>query len=371
MEGFVAEAMHAGALGLSTGLEFKPGREAPTDEIVRLNKVVGRYGGYYTSHIRNRDAELQESIDEFLQIIREGGTSGEISHFNVRNRTGAAPGAWQRAVDTMQAAREVEGLDVLADTTPFRDGLGADGRDPAAVGDGGRLGGDLQAAPRPRRPRAAARTSATATGASSTAANGTACGCRRARSTRGSRARTSTRSPPCSGRSEWDCYFDILAAAGPGDREHPPDRRALHRRAPGRDDHAPALLARRRRLHERARHRPRRHLRPPGLLRGARPLPDAPRPRARHAAARGGDPEDDDACRPSTSACDDRGRLERGYARRRRRARPRPARGRLDARRSAATTSRASTRCSSTAPPSSPAASTPGALPGRHLPRAG
>src|SRR5439155_11487400 len=33
-------------------------------------------------------------------------------------------GAWQRAVDTMQAAREVEGLDVLADTTPSKDGLG-------------------------------------------------------------------------------------------------------------------------------------------------------------------------------------------------------------------------------------------------------
>jgi N-acyl-D-aspartate/D-glutamate deacylase len=125
MEDYVAEAMHAGALGLSTGLEFKPGREAPTDEIVRLNKVVGRYGGHYTSHMRNRDSSLQESTEEFLRVIREGGTKGEISHFNVRNRTGAAPGAWQRAVDTMQAAREVEGLDVLADTTPFRDGLGA------------------------------------------------------------------------------------------------------------------------------------------------------------------------------------------------------------------------------------------------------
>ena len=156
MEGYVAEAMHAGALGLSTGLEFKPGREAPTEEIVRLNKVVGRYGGHYTSHMRNRDSSLQDSTEEFLRIIREGGTRGEISHFNVRNRTGAAPGAWQRAVDTMQAAREVEGLDVLADTTPFRDGLGADGRDPAAVGAGRRLGGGLQAPARPRRARAAA-----------------------------------------------------------------------------------------------------------------------------------------------------------------------------------------------------------------------
>jgi N-acyl-D-amino-acid deacylase len=56
--------------------------------------------------------------------VREGGTHGEISHLNVRHRTNAAPGAWQRAVDTMAAARE-SGLDVLADTTPFRDGLGS------------------------------------------------------------------------------------------------------------------------------------------------------------------------------------------------------------------------------------------------------
>src|SRR5882757_595478 len=72
MEDFVREAMHAGALGLSTGLEFNPGRLAPTEELIRLNKVVGEYDGYYTSHIRNRDSQLQESIEEFLTIIREG-----------------------------------------------------------------------------------------------------------------------------------------------------------------------------------------------------------------------------------------------------------------------------------------------------------
>jgi N-acyl-D-amino-acid deacylase len=96
---------------------------APTEELVRLNAVVGEYDGYYTSHVRNRDAHLQDSIDEFLHIVREGGTRGEISHLNVRHRTGAAPGAWERAVETMATARE-GGLDVLADTTPFKDGLG-------------------------------------------------------------------------------------------------------------------------------------------------------------------------------------------------------------------------------------------------------
>ncbi|MBA3787611.1 MAG: amidohydrolase family protein, partial [Actinobacteria bacterium] len=41
MEGYVHEAMQSGALGMSTGLEFNPGREATTEELRRLNSVAG------------------------------------------------------------------------------------------------------------------------------------------------------------------------------------------------------------------------------------------------------------------------------------------------------------------------------------------
>lgn len=123
MEALVREAMEAGALGLSTGLEFEPGRSAPTEEVLRLASVAGEYGGCYVSHIRNRDAHLQEAVEEFLDIARRSGTSGEISHLNVRYGTGAPEGAWERAVDTMARARH-EGLNVLADTTPFTEGIG-------------------------------------------------------------------------------------------------------------------------------------------------------------------------------------------------------------------------------------------------------
>ena len=51
----------------------------------------------------------------------------------------------------------------------------------------------------------------------------------------------------------WDCFFDVLADAGHGVREHPRRRPALHRRAHGRDDLAPALLPRRRHVHGDAR----------------------------------------------------------------------------------------------------------------------
>jgi len=123
MDRFMREAMDAGAMGMSTGLEFNPGREATADELKRLNAIAGEYDGIYTSHVRNRDAGILEAIAEFLEVARAGGIRAEISHLNVRHNTGAPDRGWERAVEMMAAARD-EGMDVLADTTPFLDGLG-------------------------------------------------------------------------------------------------------------------------------------------------------------------------------------------------------------------------------------------------------
>jgi len=128
MASLLREAMDAGVLGLSTGLEFEPGRWATTDEIVRLAKVVGEYDGYYASHIRNRAKYLQPAMDEFMEIVQRSGVHGQVSHLNVRYNTGAPEGAWDRAVKTLEEAR-ASGLDVAADCTPLQDGLGG----PAAI----------------------------------------------------------------------------------------------------------------------------------------------------------------------------------------------------------------------------------------------
>jgi N-acyl-D-amino-acid deacylase len=122
METFVREAMEAGALGLSTGLEFEPGRTAPVEEVIHLAQVTGEYDGYYASHMRNRDEFIKESTQEFLDIVRESGTMGEISHLNVRHNT-APEGSWDMAVGMLEQARK-EGLDVMADTTPLVYGTG-------------------------------------------------------------------------------------------------------------------------------------------------------------------------------------------------------------------------------------------------------
>jgi N-acyl-D-amino-acid deacylase len=122
MEAFTREAMEAGCEGMTTGLEFEPGRPAPTEEIIRIARVVGEYRGYYGSHIRNRDTAYQQAVEEFLRIVRESGTIGELSHMNIRHNT-APEGTWERAVETLTAAR-AGGLNVMADTTPFIDGTG-------------------------------------------------------------------------------------------------------------------------------------------------------------------------------------------------------------------------------------------------------
>jgi N-acyl-D-amino-acid deacylase len=123
MVAMVEEAMDAGALGLSTGLEFDPGRRATTEEVVALAKVAGAHDGYYASHIRNRAKVLQPAIEEFVDIVRRSGAHGQVSHLNVRANTGAAEDAWERAVATVEQARE-EGLDIQADCTPYQDGGG-------------------------------------------------------------------------------------------------------------------------------------------------------------------------------------------------------------------------------------------------------
>jgi N-acyl-D-amino-acid deacylase len=123
MEDHVREAMDAGALGLSTGLEFEPGRRASTEEVKRLAWVVGGTFGYYASHIRNRAKHLQAAIEEFVEIVESCHCKGQVSHLNVRYNTGEAPDAWERAVETVMGLEE-RGWDVGADCTPYQDGGG-------------------------------------------------------------------------------------------------------------------------------------------------------------------------------------------------------------------------------------------------------
>jgi N-acyl-D-amino-acid deacylase len=123
MEALLRVGLEAGAVGFSTGLEFEPGRSSLPSEIHRLARVVREYDGLYASHIRNRADQVLEALDEFLAVVRAAGLRGEVSHLNIRYNTGAPEAALARCIARIEQAR-AEGFDVLTDMTPLTHGIG-------------------------------------------------------------------------------------------------------------------------------------------------------------------------------------------------------------------------------------------------------
>jgi N-acyl-D-amino-acid deacylase len=116
MKALVADAMHDGALGISTALIYPPGHYAKTEELIELAKVASRYGGLYATHMRSEGAAEMPALDEAIRIGREALLPVEIFHLKVTGKT--RWGGMPRVVAKIQAARD-SGLDIRADMYPY------------------------------------------------------------------------------------------------------------------------------------------------------------------------------------------------------------------------------------------------------------
>ncbi|MFA6450183.1 MAG: D-aminoacylase [bacterium] len=74
------ECMEAGAVGLSTGLQYVPGSQSETSELVALGKVLSKYDGIFTSHLRSYMNTLPQAVDEIIEIARTNEIRTQISH---------------------------------------------------------------------------------------------------------------------------------------------------------------------------------------------------------------------------------------------------------------------------------------------------
>ncbi|MFW6361716.1 MAG: N-acyl-D-amino-acid deacylase family protein [Spirochaetota bacterium] len=116
MESLLATELEAGAWGFSTGLAYMPGCFAGFEELKALAAVTARYGGVYTSHIRNQGNELLGSVEEAIGLAESTGVAVVISHlkaYGVSNwgKAGAA-------LERIEAARS-KGYKVMADFYPY------------------------------------------------------------------------------------------------------------------------------------------------------------------------------------------------------------------------------------------------------------
>ena len=123
MERLLGEALEDGAFGMSTGLEFEPGRTCSPEEPLRLAGLLKKYDALYASHIRNRDSKVLDALDEFINVVETHGIRGQVSHLNIRHNTHAPEGAAAACAKRLADAR-ARGVDVLADMTPLNYGTG-------------------------------------------------------------------------------------------------------------------------------------------------------------------------------------------------------------------------------------------------------
>jgi N-acyl-D-amino-acid deacylase len=72
--------MAAGAIGLSTGLEYDPGIYSAKEEVLTLAREAAKRGGRYISHIRSEDRYLWDALDEIVEIGRQTGMPVQVSH---------------------------------------------------------------------------------------------------------------------------------------------------------------------------------------------------------------------------------------------------------------------------------------------------
>jgi len=117
----VAEALDAGAIGLSFGLEFIPGRVADAEELRRLCVVAAERNKLTSWHVRNRDRKFVEAVDEAISVTRAAGASLQLSHLSAK--PGSSPRSWNRVMEQVYLARE-GGLDVQCDMIPYVAGPG-------------------------------------------------------------------------------------------------------------------------------------------------------------------------------------------------------------------------------------------------------
>lgn len=116
MRGLLIEDMKAGALGLSTGLEYDPAIYSSTAEIITLAREAAARGGRYSSHIRSEDVAFDAAIGEFLEVAEKARIPAHLSH--IKLAMSARWGDAGKVLARLDAAR-AKGLQITADIYPY------------------------------------------------------------------------------------------------------------------------------------------------------------------------------------------------------------------------------------------------------------
>jgi N-acyl-D-amino-acid deacylase len=131
MRALLREQLRQGAVGMSAGLEYDPGRWSTTDEVVELARELPAVNGVYISHERSEGSDplwyvpsqdgpsavtLLDAVRETIEIGEKSGARVVASHLKAKGEH--YWGSSAAAVTLIQRARD-RGVDVWADQYPY------------------------------------------------------------------------------------------------------------------------------------------------------------------------------------------------------------------------------------------------------------
>jgi N-acyl-D-aspartate/D-glutamate deacylase len=119
MKRLIAQAMDEGAMGLSTSLLMPPSSVASTANLTDLATVARRYGGIYSTHIRDEGEGVFAAIAEAIQVGAGARIPVDIIHMKIAHQK-----LWGRASEIVAMVEKARaaGQDVRANVYPYTAG---------------------------------------------------------------------------------------------------------------------------------------------------------------------------------------------------------------------------------------------------------
>ncbi|MGM0506339.1 MAG: N-acyl-D-amino-acid deacylase family protein [Bacteroidota bacterium] len=117
MQEMLFASLEAGSFGMSTGLEYTPGRFSDLEELVSLAEILAERDALLTSHMRSEDADgMEEALGELLLQGARSGARVHVSH--IKLVLGNDPAQAERILEHLEESRQ-SGIQVTADIYPY------------------------------------------------------------------------------------------------------------------------------------------------------------------------------------------------------------------------------------------------------------
>lgn len=113
----LAEALDAGALGMSSGLFTAPGSYAEAEELVALGRILAGRGGRYFTHLRDEANSVFDAVEEAIEFAAQTGIHVQIVHVKLSGTDNW--GGAERLLERLEKARRDDGADIDCDQYPY------------------------------------------------------------------------------------------------------------------------------------------------------------------------------------------------------------------------------------------------------------